>query len=531
MNHSRPPLPGIRRAEFLVVDDDPISRDMLARMLRSSDFEVAMARDGEEAVELVRGRSAHPFEVIFADVQMPRMGGLELLARINAESPATATVIVTGNRERELVSASLRGGAVEFLDKPFDMRSVLRTALRGREMHRHRRHQLAADERLREVAEIHRRLNRSTVLSEAGLPARFSLRTRFHAMHEAGGDLVKVVVLPPDRVLLVLGDVSGHGMKEGFLAAYFQGVIEGMGRGAAGARDIAESFNDFLRTRWNDPGLIAVPASMSACFVELDLGARRLSVLSCGGTGARLVRPDGEFEILAPGGSPLGWFETIQAAEDAAPLRDEGRCWLWSDGLDDHAAMLCVPPLALAWRLFLAPEDAPPDPLLLGAGDDIVTCRLDWTRPDASSEPSSTWSPLHVEALPGDGETRIDDLHESWLRLLGLALPFVDEGRLRDIALSSREALLNAFQHGCRGDASRRVVHAFLLNDDATRLLLRVTDDGEGFDFEREAPSSEWGESGHVSLGLRMIRSLAFSTRHADGGRRFEAVFTLPSRL
>jgi CheY-like chemotaxis protein len=109
-------------------------------MLQSADLRAASADDGLQAVEFIGRREAHPSVAVFADVQMPRMGGIELLEWINRHAPSTATVIIPGNQERELLSASLGGGAVEFLDQAFDLRAILHTTRQARETHsRHRR--------------------------------------------------------------------------------------------------------------------------------------------------------------------------------------------------------------------------------------------------------------------------------------------------------------------------------------------------------------------------------------------------------
>ncbi|MEN9841321.1 MAG: hypothetical protein RL376_1121, partial [Verrucomicrobiota bacterium] len=238
--------------EILVVDDEPVSRDMLILMLQSADVRDEAASDGLHATEIISRRAAHPCEVVFTDVPMPRMDGLALLDWLKQHSPSTATVIMTANQERDLVSASLRGGAIEFIDKPFDPRAVLRAARRARENHRQRAQQLEAARRLLDIADINQRLTRTALSSAGPDAARLTLATRFYAMNEAGGDLVKASATDPDHLLLVLGDVSGHGLKEGFLSAYFQGIIEGMARHSADSRSIAEAFNRFLIDQWND---------------------------------------------------------------------------------------------------------------------------------------------------------------------------------------------------------------------------------------------------------------------------------------
>jgi hypothetical protein len=92
-----------------------------------------------------------------------------------------------------------------------------------------------AANRLLDIADINQRLTRTALNAAVCTSAKINLTTRFYPINEAGGDLVKTTALDYDRILLVLGDVSGHGLKEGFLSAYFQGIIEGMANQAAKA--------------------------------------------------------------------------------------------------------------------------------------------------------------------------------------------------------------------------------------------------------------------------------------------------------
>ncbi len=513
----------LNAAEILVVDDDALSREMLVMMLQSADLRVASATDGLQAVELIESREANPFVAVFTDVQMPRMGGIELLAWINRHAPATATVIMTGNQERELLSASLRGGAVEFLDKPFDLRAILGASRQAREIHHRRTAQLAAARRLLDIADIHQRLSRVALAGSGGLRADLSVTTRFYAMDEAGGDLVQTIALDPDRVLLVLGDVSGHGLREAFLSSYFQGVIAGMaGRGDATGRGIAEAFNRFLLEQWNADDPLAIATSLSVCFLELDLRARRVSILNCGSPGV-LLADDGRVSILASGGSPLGWFRELEPAEAVVPISAAGQIILWSDGLEAHATRLGVTPLVLAARILLAPPNSLASGFLRDADDDIVVCRAAWDTPGDTRPLAGLL--VHHATFPGDSAARIDDFQSGWTRLLTVIFPDLPETDLHDITLCLREALLNAFVHGCAGDPARTAGVEILIEPTKQHLVLQVSDDGPGFDPAAPAPGTD---PEHISLGLRLIRSLACEVRHSSDGRRVDMTFRLP---
>jgi CheY-like chemotaxis protein/anti-sigma regulatory factor (Ser/Thr protein kinase) len=513
--------------DILVVDDDPVSRDLLVLMLQSTDARVTAATDGQHAVEIIQSRRGPAFEVVFTDVQMPRMDGFALLEWLNANAPTTATVVMTGNQERELVSASLRGGAVEFLDKPFDLRAILRATRQARETHRRRVERQAALERLLDISDINQRLTRTALVSAERSSANFNLTTRFYAINEAGGDLVKATLIDPDRILLVLGDVSGHGLKEGFLSAYFQGIIEGMAHQAASCRSIAEAFNHFLNEQWNDKDSMTIGTSLSACFLEIDFGKRRVSALNCGSPGVLLADRRGGLEILAPGGAPLGWFSNIEPVCSTSVLDASGLIVLWSDGLEAQADVMGVSPIALAYRILQSPPHSLANTLLKNADDDIVACRLEWSPPKTAVPASAVLIPIQNEQYRGDSSDQIDALQESWTKTLKLTLPRLEEDLLHDVILCVREAVLNALNHGCEGDPGKLVRFELLVDGSEAFLHTRVTDDGAGFNPECAKPPDD---PEHISLGLQVIRALTHAVRHSSDGRTIELTFCLPAK-
>lgn len=105
-----------------MVDDDPVLRTMLSIALREAGHEVFEAEDGTCALDrlrLLKSEGRLP-EVIVTDIQMPRIGGVELLEQLSLEGIPIPTIAMTAVGDRDLVVRLLRAGAEEFLDKPFD---------------------------------------------------------------------------------------------------------------------------------------------------------------------------------------------------------------------------------------------------------------------------------------------------------------------------------------------------------------------------------------------------------------------------
>ena len=104
---------------ILIVDDDEDIRETLTRILQLDGNRVITAGSGEEAVEIVSGRSCR---MAFIDVKLPNIDGLETFLRIKEINPSILTVMMTGfqNEVRDALEKAQDASAVTCLYKPFD---------------------------------------------------------------------------------------------------------------------------------------------------------------------------------------------------------------------------------------------------------------------------------------------------------------------------------------------------------------------------------------------------------------------------
>jgi CheY-like chemotaxis protein len=114
-NGSRSPAP-IEDVKVLFVEDDPTVAQMYRLKLELDGYQVVMAKDGEEGLELAA--SLKP-DLIFLDIRLPKMGGLDVLEQLRraTETRNTPVVILSNYGERELVERGLKLGALEYLIK------------------------------------------------------------------------------------------------------------------------------------------------------------------------------------------------------------------------------------------------------------------------------------------------------------------------------------------------------------------------------------------------------------------------------
>ena len=131
------------RPKVLVVDDEMGPRESL-RMILKPRYEIAVADSGEAALKTL---STFRPDLIFMDIKMPQMDGIELLRRIKGVDPSIEVVMITAYASLETVKNALTHGAFEYLIKPFsrqDLEETARRALARRETEVGTRNQLTA---------------------------------------------------------------------------------------------------------------------------------------------------------------------------------------------------------------------------------------------------------------------------------------------------------------------------------------------------------------------------------------------------
>lgn len=101
----------------LVVDDEALAREELASLLKEYDFIVETANDGEEGLQKLL---TDEFDVAVVDLKMPKMNGLEMIRKADAEDIDTYAIILTGHGDKEdaIVALRLQNTVKEWFEKP-----------------------------------------------------------------------------------------------------------------------------------------------------------------------------------------------------------------------------------------------------------------------------------------------------------------------------------------------------------------------------------------------------------------------------
>ena len=108
-------------ARVLVVDDEPAVRRALERALKLESYDVALAEDGEQALDSL---SREPADAVILDVMMPRLDGLEVCRRMRRAGDRTPILMLTARDAVDDRVSGLDAGADDYLVKPFALREL-----------------------------------------------------------------------------------------------------------------------------------------------------------------------------------------------------------------------------------------------------------------------------------------------------------------------------------------------------------------------------------------------------------------------
>ena len=146
---------------ILIVDDDELVRMTLSVLVSSLGYHCLVAGDGVEAIAVLKSTAV---DLVFSDIVMPGMDGLELLAHVKENYKETDVIISTGYHEKASYSEVIKAGAIDFIKKPIDqaeLEAKLARAVRERRM-------------MRELERLSKQDGLTSILNRRAFDERFS---------------------------------------------------------------------------------------------------------------------------------------------------------------------------------------------------------------------------------------------------------------------------------------------------------------------------------------------------------------------
>lgn len=231
-----PKLTGSQPLKILLVDDEPATLQLVRRMLQADGHDLYEATDGEQAVKIFD--EVRP-DLVLLDVVIPKMDGLEVLAELRKRDKMAGIIMVSALTSEQLAVKSMLGGADDYVNKPFRLKTIRLSIRQVMDKVRLRRRNanlqaelIAANQRLRQYMA---KPLVETLLSSPQPPRLGGVRETVTALFLDFSDFTSLSeTFPPDDVVQILNDyyafltniVIEHGgfmdkiMGDGFMALF-----------------------------------------------------------------------------------------------------------------------------------------------------------------------------------------------------------------------------------------------------------------------------------------------------------------------
>ncbi|KAF1080447.1 MAG: hypothetical protein GQF41_3271 [Candidatus Rifleibacterium amylolyticum] len=111
----------MNKHSVLVIDDEKNIRLTMMQALESLNFNIVTAVNGEEALQIMKEKA---FDLVFLDLKLPGIHGMEVLQQIKSNWPNTRTIIITAHATVEYAVEAMKYGAIDFIQKPFSIKEI-----------------------------------------------------------------------------------------------------------------------------------------------------------------------------------------------------------------------------------------------------------------------------------------------------------------------------------------------------------------------------------------------------------------------
>jgi phosphoserine phosphatase RsbU/P len=322
-------------AEILIVDDDALSRKILAQLLTSTGYNCQVCGDGTEALQMIHTK---PPSLLLLDFDIPGANGAEVLKQLRSDQDQAIaqvpTIMLTAHGSEESEVSCLQAGADDFVTKPVNaavLRARIETQLRLRSMRRQLEKQNDELEQWRR--DLERDLAAARLTQQSLIPQKplampgWDVAACYRPVIQVGGDIYGWFRMQDGRILFWIADGSGHGAAAALLTTLAKLLFQHGSVEHDGPVRVMEAVNDDFRS------IFAGRSFMTAMCVALNHKTGSAHVVGAGHPPLLIVRNDGTTESIASLAPPLGLIERTEFVETALDLEPGDGFLLYTDGL------------------------------------------------------------------------------------------------------------------------------------------------------------------------------------------------------
>jgi sigma-B regulation protein RsbU (phosphoserine phosphatase) len=317
---------------LLIVDDDAMNREMLARRLRRSGYTVSTAEDGVHALRLMRTQH---FDLVLLDLIMPGLDGFQVLGRVKNDPTLREipVLMLSALDEENGIARCIEMGAEDYLSKPVNpifLRARIGASLEKKRLRDSERaaHQALLESQQKLAANLAEAADYVRKILPLPMAGEISADWRFIPSAQLGGDVLGYHWIDSKHFAMYVVDVCGHGLRAAFLSISVFNSLRSEALPETNFRDPAavlaslnlrfpmEKQNNMFFTIW---------------YGVFNKATRELKFARGGHPPSVLFTPEGVRE-LTTSGPIVGFVPEAQFQTEAVQVAAGSKLYLFSDG-------------------------------------------------------------------------------------------------------------------------------------------------------------------------------------------------------
>jgi len=554
-----------KKSKILVADDSNLQRLMLAEIFAQAGHEVFLAENGEEAVHIFKNEAP---DLVVLDIFMPKMDGIDAATEIQKVlgNKYVPIVFITGSDNDAQLQRCIDVGADDFVYKPFNtlvLRAKINSLLRVQQLYQQQysQKQQLLEYQHQAVQEQEIAATLYTNIVHAGFYDTPEVKYRLSPMALFNGDIFLVAKTPGNQLYALLGDFTGHGLAASVGAGPAAEIFHGMAEKGFGISEIIIEINRKMHK------LLPVNMFLAATIVAFFPDTGSISLITCGLPDHYLFnRTSKQLQVIVSKNLPLGIIDSFEPDVQTLPISKENFLYLFTDGVieaentlgeqfDAPGVIHSIENNTHGYEAVLSALDTHTKDR--EQQDDITFVELDCNISDAQWMQATT-KKVHKKLVALAWKNSME-FHSSTLRHIN-PVPMVINSIMEiqgfiehreAIFLIVTELFANALEHGLLGldskikqssegfiqyysareerleqlsDGYIKMSFNHQPTDAGGKLIIKMQDSGQGFDFSNVSPDLEQNEQS-FGRGISLLLNLCKEVEYSGNGNRVKAVY------
>jgi sigma-B regulation protein RsbU (phosphoserine phosphatase) len=349
-------------AHVLVVDDNEVNRDLLARRLQREGHRVELAVDGVDALARL---AADEFDLILLDIMMPGLNGYEVMERLKADETLRylPVILISALDDADNMVKGISLGADDFLPKPFNphiLRARVNASLAKKRLHDNEQRYARSLEREMDIA---RDIQAGFLPDHLPMVSGWDMAACFLPARRVGGDFYDVFPLHKGMLIgVVMADVCDKGVGAALFMALFRSLIRAFAErmrfldddAAEQMRQLVDHVNGYIARTHGSANMFA-----TLFFAILDPASGELIYINGGHEPPIIIGKAGVGARLVPTGPAVGMLAELEFRVEQQSIEPGETLVIYTDGVTDARDRAATPFTEERLLALLAPVAAP----------------------------------------------------------------------------------------------------------------------------------------------------------------------------